>query len=264
MLQYDVKVPVSRNTPDWVIKSKHTTDTNIIKPIEAYVFDMGCLGGLLDVNNVYFGRVVGRVFPAGLRLEWAGSSDAEAPFLELNLCMSGGAVSAKVCDRRDDFDFDVVGFPFLDGGVPRRASCGVCVFQLIGFARASSHLNDFNCRNGALAAGLLRRGCRCFGLRGFIAGTVPCWKNVASVWERFCSRMCRSPSFTVTWCADLEGLWVSLAFRGGSEGLLAVVGKLAVAWVLCGGLRAWLSARSLLVAVLRSLVARRRFGPQTQ
>ena len=34
--------------------------------------------------------------------------------------------------------------------------------------------------------------------------------------------------------------------------------------VLCGGLRAWLSARSLLVAVLRSLIARRRFGPQTQ
>ena len=40
MLQYDVKVPVSRNTPDWVIKSKHTTGMNNIKPIEAYVFDM--------------------------------------------------------------------------------------------------------------------------------------------------------------------------------------------------------------------------------
>ena len=46
--------------------------------------------------------------------------------------------------------------------------------------------------------------------------------------------------------------------------LLTVMGELAVAWMLCGGLRAWLSARSLMVAVLRSLVARRRFGPQTQ
>ena len=39
---------------------------------------------------------------------------------------------------------------------------------------------------------------------------------------------------------------------------------LAIAWMLCGGLRAWLSARSLLTAVFRSLVARRRFGPRAQ
>ena len=34
--------------------------------------------------------------------------------------------------------------------------------------------------------------------------------------------------------------------------------------MLCGGLHAWLSAQSFLVAVLCSLVARRRFGPLTQ
>ena len=34
--------------------------------------------------------------------------------------------------------------------------------------------------------------------------------------------------------------------------------------MLCGRLRAWLSARSLLVAVLRSLIARRRFGPRAR
>ena len=46
--------------------------------------------------------------------------------------------------------------------------------------------------------------------------------------------------------------------------LLAVVGGVAVAWMLCGELRAWLSAQSLLMAVLRSLVARRRFGPRAR
>ena len=34
--------------------------------------------------------------------------------------------------------------------------------------------------------------------------------------------------------------------------------------MLCGRLRAWLSVRSLLMTVLRSLVARRRFGPRTR
>ena len=80
--------------------------------------------------------------------------------------MSDGTVSTRVCDRRDDFDFDTVNFPFLDGDVPRRASCGVCVSQLIRFARASSDLGDFNCRDGALAAELLGRGCHCFEVRG--------------------------------------------------------------------------------------------------
>ena len=43
-------------------------------------------------------------------------------------------------------DFDIVNFPFLDGDVPRRPSYGVHISQLIRFARASSHVRDFNCR----------------------------------------------------------------------------------------------------------------------
>ena len=30
-------------------------------------------------------------------------------------------------DKRDDFDFDIVNFPFLDGDVPRRPSYGVYI-----------------------------------------------------------------------------------------------------------------------------------------
>ena len=31
-------------------------------------------------------------------------------------------MKTKVYDKRDDFDFDIVNFPFLDGDVPRSAS----------------------------------------------------------------------------------------------------------------------------------------------
>ena len=70
----------------------------------------------------------------------------------------------KIYDKRDDFDFDIVNFPFLNGDVPRRTSYGVYLFQLIRFARASSNLNDFNYRNKALTAKLLRQGYRYFKL----------------------------------------------------------------------------------------------------
>ena len=80
--------------------------------------------------------------------------------MDLNICISNGTVSTKIYDKRDDFDFDIVDFPFLDGDVPRRTSYGVS--QLIRFARASSNLNDFNYRNKALTAKLLRQGYRYF------------------------------------------------------------------------------------------------------
>ena len=32
-----------------------------------------------------------------------------------------------IFDKRDDFGFDIVNFPFLDGDVPRLTSYGVCI-----------------------------------------------------------------------------------------------------------------------------------------
>ena len=71
----------------------------------------------------------------------------------------------KIYDKRDDFDFDIVNFPFLDGDVPRTASYGVYISQLIRFARVSSHGDDFNTRNNVLTAKLLRQGYRYHKLR---------------------------------------------------------------------------------------------------
>ena len=50
---------------------------------------------------------------------------------DLNLCISNGTVSIKIYDKRDDFDFDIVNLPFLDGDVPRRTSYGIYISQLV-------------------------------------------------------------------------------------------------------------------------------------
>ena len=42
-------------------------------------------------------------------------SDTEASFLDLHLSISDGFVETKIFDKRDDFGFDIVNFPFLDG-----------------------------------------------------------------------------------------------------------------------------------------------------
>ena len=95
----------------------------------------------------------------------ANSSDTEAPFLDLYLTISDGFVSSKTYDKRHDFDFDIVNFPFLGGDIPRATSYGVYISQLIRFARVSSHVADFNTRNQILTAKLLKQSYRYHKLR---------------------------------------------------------------------------------------------------
>ena len=67
--------------------------------------------------------------------------------MDLHLSISNCFVSSKIYDKRDDFDFDIVLFPFLDGDVPFRPSNGVHISQRIRFARVCSHVDDLNARN---------------------------------------------------------------------------------------------------------------------
>ena len=83
----------------------------------------------------------------------------------MHLSISNGIVSTKSYDKRDDFDFEIVNFPFLDGDVPRSTSYGVYISQLIRFARASSYVTDFNTRNKLLTQKLLKQGYRYHKLR---------------------------------------------------------------------------------------------------
>ena len=48
----------------------------------------------------------------------------------------------------------------MDGDVPRRASYGVYISQLIRFARVCNHVTDFNARNKCLTVKLLQQGYR--------------------------------------------------------------------------------------------------------
>ena len=85
--------------------------------------------------------------------------------MDLHLSIVDGFVSCKIYDKRDDFDFEIVNFPFLDGNVPRAASYGVYISQLIRFPRVFSHVTDFNTHNKLLTAELLNQGYRYLKLR---------------------------------------------------------------------------------------------------
>ena len=141
------------------------SDVKQAEIIEAFKSTSRYLDDLLNIDNPYFEGMVNRIYPPELQLNKANTTDTEAPFLDLHLSISNGFVSSKIYDKRDDFDFDIVNFPFLDGDVPRSTSYGVYISQLIRFARVSSHAVDFNARNKSLTAKLLQQGYRYHKLR---------------------------------------------------------------------------------------------------
>ena len=128
--------------------------------IEAFNSTSRYLDDLFNIDNNYFDSMVNRIYPSELQLNKANVSDSEASFLDLHLSISDGFVKTKIYDKRDDFDFDILNFPFLDGDVPRLTSYGVYISQLIRFAQVSSHVDGFNTRNTVLTAKLHRQGYR--------------------------------------------------------------------------------------------------------
>ena len=112
---------------------------------------------LLNSDNKYFDGFISQIYPSELQLHKTNSSETEAPLLDLHLDLSilVGFISCKIYDKRDDFYFDIVSFPYLDGDVPRRTSYGVYISQLIRFAIVSSHVSDVNTGNKLLTDKLL-------------------------------------------------------------------------------------------------------------
>ena len=93
--------------------------------IDAFNSTSRYLDDLLNIDNIHFEHMVHRIYPAELQLYKANASDTETAFLDSNLAFHIYIVSTKIYDKRDDFNFDVVNFPFLNCDVPQRPSYGI-------------------------------------------------------------------------------------------------------------------------------------------
>ena len=67
---------------------------------------------ILNINNVYFDNMVSQIYPSELQLNKANTSDTKTEFLDLHLSISNDIVSTKIHDIPDDFNFEIVNFPF--------------------------------------------------------------------------------------------------------------------------------------------------------
>ena len=80
--------------------------------IDAFNTTSRYLDDILSINNVYFDNMVSQIYHSQLQLNKANTPNKEATFLDLHLSISNDIVSTKIYDKLDDFDFEIVHFPF--------------------------------------------------------------------------------------------------------------------------------------------------------
>ena len=73
-----------------------------------YIYDV------LSLNNSRFGDFVDRIYPIELEIKDTTYTNRSASYLDLHLKIdSEGRLRTKLYDKRDDFNFSIVNFPFI-------------------------------------------------------------------------------------------------------------------------------------------------------
>ena len=84
---------------------------------------------IFTFDNPSFAEHIPDIYPRELRLNKADTSDKESFFLDLYIKVINNNIHTSVYDKRDDFGFPIVNFPWLSGDVPRLPSYGTYISQ---------------------------------------------------------------------------------------------------------------------------------------
>ena len=96
--------------------------------------------------NSSFSQWLPSIYPPELEIKETTCTETTctASFLDLHLEFdSSGKLSTKIYDKRDDFDFKIINFPYLCSNISTSPAYGVYISQLIRYARACTNYSDF-------------------------------------------------------------------------------------------------------------------------
>ena len=116
------------------------------------------INDVLSLSNSKFGDYVKRIYPIELEIKDTTDTVKSASYLDLHLEIDNeGRLKTKLYDKRDDFSFPIVNFPFLSSNIPAAPAYGVYISQLIRYSRACISYHDFLDRGLLLTRKLLNQ-----------------------------------------------------------------------------------------------------------
>ena len=113
---------------------------------------------VLSINNSHFYSYVDSIYPGELEIKDTTESVSSVSYLDALLEKDlNGILTTKLYDKRDDFNFSIVNFPYLCSNIPSSPAYGVFVSQLIRYARACSTYDEFLKRGMLLTNKLIKQ-----------------------------------------------------------------------------------------------------------
>ena len=94
-------------------------------------------------DNGYFDTIYKDMYPGELTLVNTNLSPCCATFLDLGISLHYGKFKYHLYDKRKDFNFSVINYPFLSGNIPKIPSYGIYVSQLLRLCRICSKSKKF-------------------------------------------------------------------------------------------------------------------------
>ena len=85
-----------------------------------------------------------------IEIKLESNNTQEVTYLDLKIKSENSTLNFSVYDKRDDFSFDIVNYPYIDSCIPKKSALGVYYSQLIRYARLSSKYEDFLIRSRSL------------------------------------------------------------------------------------------------------------------
>ena len=105
-----------------------------------------------------FGEHIYKIYPRSLDVKLESSSTTEVAYLDLKIISQNSNLTFSIYDKREDFSFEIVNFPYLDSCIPKGSALGVFISQLIRYSRINSTFQDFKAKCKQLTEKLRKQG----------------------------------------------------------------------------------------------------------
>jgi len=113
---------------------------------------------VVSLNNSRLGDFVDRIYHIELDINDTTDTDRSASYLDLHIDIdSDGRLRTKLYDKRYDFNFPIVKFPFKCCNIPAAPAYILCKSQFIRYSRACGSYQDFLDRGLLLTRKVLKQ-----------------------------------------------------------------------------------------------------------
>ena len=119
---------------------------------ERYIDDL-FVGNFPDFKNHIY-----EIYPRDLEIKLESNNISEVAYLDLKLTTENTRLIISLYDKRDNFSFDIVNYPYIDSCIPKKSALGVYMSQLIRYARICSKFVDFKLKAVSLIKKLKNQG----------------------------------------------------------------------------------------------------------